>query len=145
MAAPHILAITGVLDNLSEIRHFLEESARSLGAGAAAISDLRIAVDEAVSNVCIHGYGGKGGYLEIEVECQGGDLIVRLRDKAVTFDPTALPVPTLHYALNEPLPGGLGVYLIRQAVDEVRHRGIMGGGNELILVKRGVLASRQPE
>ena len=103
-------------------------------------------MDEAASNVCIHGYGRKGGYLEIEIECQGGDLIVRLRDKAVTFDPTALPVPTLRYQINEPLPGGgLGVHLIRQAVDEVRHRSITGGGNELILVKRGVLASRQPE
>jgi len=37
------------------------------------------------------------------------------------------------------------VYLIRQAVDEVRHRSLIGGGNELILVKRGVLAGRQPE
>ena len=142
MTAPHILAITVVLDSLSEIRYFIEESARSLGASASAISDMRTAVDEAVSNVCIHGYGGKGGYLEIEVECQEVDLIVRLRDKAVTFDPTDLPVPTLHYQLEEPLPGGLGVYLIRRAVDEMRHRSIVGGGNELILVKRGVLGSR---
>jgi serine/threonine-protein kinase RsbW len=141
MTATHFLAITAVLDDLSEIRHFIEESARSLGAGASTISDLRIAVDEAVSNVCIHGYGGKGGYIELEVDCQGGDLIVRLRDKAKTFDPTTLPVPTLHYSLKGPLPGGVGVHLIRQAVDEVRYRSAIGGGNELILVKRGILSS----
>lgn len=142
MTATHCLAITAVLDSLSEIRHFIEESARSLGAGASAISDLQIAVDEAVSNVCIHGYGGKGGYIELEVGCQGGDLIVRLRDKATTYDPTALPAPAPHYPLTEPLPAGFGVYLIRRAVDEVRHRGTFGGGNELILVKRGILSSR---
>lgn len=140
MTATYCLEIAAVLDSLSKIRHFIDESARSLGAGASAISDLRIAVDEAVSNICIHGYGRQGGYLELKVECQGGDLIVHLRDKAPTFDPTSLPAPPLCYSVKEPLPSGLGVYLIMRAVDEVIHRSAFDGGNELILVKRGILA-----
>jgi len=35
-------------------------------------------------------------------------------------------------------PGGLGLYLIRNAMDEVCHRAVEGG-NELTMIKRGVV------
>jgi serine/threonine-protein kinase RsbW len=144
MSTTHFLSTTANLDNLSEIRRFVGEAAKSLRASPSTTSDLQLAVDEVVSNVSIHGYGGTGGYVELEVGRQGRDLFVRLRDKAPIFDPTALPAPDV--GLNCPpgtAPlGGLGVYLIKQVVDEMRHRSADGGGNELILVKRGVFPSR---
>lgn len=147
MSGTHFLSIAAVLDNLSEIRHFIAESTRSLGASPSTISDLQVAVDEAVTNVSIHGYGGNVGHIELEVDREGEDLVVRLRDKAPPFDPAKVLAPKAgpDPPRGRPPLGVLGVYLIKEMVDEMRHRSIDGGGNELILVKREALLSRKAD
>ena len=39
---------------------------------------------------------------------------------------------------EERVLAGMGIYLMRQVVDEVSHRATLQRGNELTLVKRGV-------
>jgi serine/threonine-protein kinase RsbW len=128
---------SAALNRLAEIRQFVQGSAAALGADPAAISDLLLAVDEAATNVIVYGYRDRPGEIEIEVGRQGSALVIRLRDQAPPFDPTAVPPPDLDRPLEERAPGGLGIYLMRQAVDEVIHRTTPQGGNELTLVKRG--------
>jgi len=43
-------------------------------------------------------------------------------DEAVPFDPSSLPEPELEGDLEERRIGGLGVFLIRQVMDEVSYR-----------------------
>jgi len=61
---------------------------------------------------------------------------IELRDHAPGFDPTRVPPPDLTQPLEEREPGGLGVFLTRHMVDEMRYRALPGGGNELTLIKR---------
>jgi len=44
-------------------------------------------------------------------------------------------------SLEQRRPGGLGIYLIRQVMDEVTYRRLPEGGNELLLVRRTALGS----
>jgi len=124
------------LENLAVIRRFAEETAQSLQANQAAIDDMIQAVDEAVTNIIVHGYAGRPGTIEVRVKRAGNSLVVRLRDQAPRFDPTAVPPPNLTLPLEKRRPGGLGVHLIRQFVDQVRYRAAPQGGNELTLVKK---------
>lgn len=110
----------------------------ALGVDAATIPDVVLAVDEAATNIILHGYQGQEGIIEIEVVQEGDALVVRLRDETVPFDPTSVPPPDLTVPLEQRAPGGLGIYLIRQVMDEVMYRITSQGGNELTLVKRGV-------
>jgi serine/threonine-protein kinase RsbW len=125
--------------DLAGIRHFVEATGNQLGLESSVIAALRQAVDEAVSNILIHGYQGQAGPLRLDIGRKGANLWVRLRDKAPPFDPNQVPPPDL--TLPAPLrpPGGLGLPLIRQAIDELRYRPLPGGGNELTLVKREVI------
>lgn len=131
------LRIAAELNNLAEIRCFVQETASALGADPAVIPNVILAVDEAVSNVIAHGYQGQGGNIEIEVSREGNVLVIRLRDEAPPFDPTSVPPPDLTLPLEQRAPGGLGIHLIRQLMDEMIHRVTPQGGNELTLVKRG--------
>ena len=97
-----------------------------------------LAVDEAVTNTVVHGYKGREGSVEIEVGREGHALVIRLRDEAPPFDPTSVPSPDLTLPLEERALDGMGVYLIRQATDEMRHRTTLQQGNELTLVKRRI-------
>jgi serine/threonine-protein kinase RsbW len=124
------------LANLVLIRRFVEKSAQSLQANQAAIDDIIQAVDEAATNIIVHGYAAKPGMIEIEVKRERNNLAVRLRDQAAQFDPTTVPSPDLALPLEKRQPGGLGILLIREYMDQMRYLAMPQGGNELTLVKK---------
>lgn len=134
--ADSALSVAAELDSLAEIRHFVREATAVLGADPETISSLELAVDEAACNVIEHGYQGRPGRIEVEVRRDGDVVWIRLRDWAPPFDPTRVPKPDVTLPLEERPLGGLGVYLIRQSVDEMVYRAPPGGGNELTLMKR---------
>jgi anti-sigma regulatory factor (Ser/Thr protein kinase) len=136
MQTSYSLHTIAKLENLGQIRDFVETSAVELGYDPDFIYHALIAVDELATNVILHGYQSQGGNLEIEVEQVKGDLILRLRDEATPFDPTTLPAPDLTLPLEKRPIGGLGVYLARRAMDEVHYRVTSTGGNEITLIKR---------
>lgn len=135
MTTRYALQTTAELKNLSQIRDFVEMAAKTLGFEPDLIPNVQLAVDEVATNVMLHGYQSRGGSLEVELERAGADLVVRLRDEAPPFDPTTVPAPDLTLPLAKRPVGGLGIYLVRRAMDEVIHRITAAGGNELTLVK----------
>lgn len=137
MNTGYLLCLAAELENLAVMRNFVQKSATALGVDPAVVSDLVLAADEAVTNVIVHGYQGRRGTIEIEVEREAMDVLVHVRDDAPPFDPSSVPSPDLTRPLEERSPGGLGIYLMRQYVDEVIHRITLQGGNELILKTRG--------
>jgi anti-sigma regulatory factor (Ser/Thr protein kinase) len=134
-ADPMVLRISSDLGRLAEVRVFVRAAAARNGFAGEAIDDIVQAVDESVTNVIRHGDRTPGGRIVIEVDRGGPALVVRVRDRSRAFDPTAVPTRDLPRSLEDGLGGGLGIPLIRQAVDEVHHRPLEGRGNELTLVK----------
>jgi serine/threonine-protein kinase RsbW len=133
------LRMAAELENLAEIRHFVQKTATTFDVDPDIIPDVLLAVDEAVTNVLVHGYQGQMGMIEIELRRRGDSLVVCLRDRAIPFDPTTIPPPDLTLPLEQRPFGGMGIYLMRQLMDEVTHRSTRQGGNELTLVKKGVV------
>jgi serine/threonine-protein kinase RsbW len=131
-----LLRLAAELKDLSNIRRFVAESAEELGVLPASLPGVLLAVDEAVTNVILHGYGGQGGPVEIEVSGSPDALIIHLRDEAAPFDPTSVPTPDLEASPEQRAPGGLGVHLMRQAMDQLLYRRPASGGNELTMIKR---------
>lgn len=130
-----ILQVTAELINLSVIRHFVEENTLRLAADENAAYTLAHAVDECATNIIEHGYGGQPGTIEVEIDRSGDRVSIVLRDHAPPFDPTGVPPPDLTLPLEAREPGGLGIYLTRQMVDEWHYRQLPNG-NELTLTKR---------
>jgi len=135
------LFVAAEVGNLAEIRRFVREEATALGAGEEAICDLELAVDEAACNIICHGYQDLGGTIQVGVKRDGDRLIVCLHDEAPPFDPTRHPPADVTLPLEQRRLGGLGIFLIRQAVDEMVYRVPPEGGNELTLIKRLVSLS----
>jgi anti-sigma regulatory factor (Ser/Thr protein kinase) len=131
------LTITADVRYLVEIRRFVAEAAHGLGAVAKAVDDLVQAVDELAANAILHGYRGGAGQIEVLVRPEAGGLAVVLRDQAPSFDPTQAPEPDINLPLEQRPVGGLGIFLSRRLVDEMRYRALPEGGNEITLIKRG--------
>lgn len=112
----------------------LEEMMRAHAFAEDEILDLQLAVEEAVSNVILHGYVNGAG--EITVRCRASDDMaeVRIEDSAPPFDPLSLPEPDTAADIENRTVGGLGIHLIRRVADGIAYR-YEGGKNILVLVK----------
>lgn len=136
----HGFSTDASLENLHEARAFINRTGEELGVDQAALADLCLAVDEAVTNVVLHGYAGKGGPVEIEMESSGADVRVVIRDRARVFNADDVAAPQLETELSERPFGGMGVFLIDRMTDEHEFRARPGGGNELVLVKKNAIS-----
>jgi len=95
-----------------------------------------LAVDEAVTNIIEHGYDeGVEGSIEIDVEIAERQFRVVIRDSGRVFNPETIPYPDLQEHVRTGRKKGLGIFLMRQIMDEVRYRFKDGVKNELTLIK----------
>jgi len=133
------LSIKASLDKLLEVRQYINQMGERLGVSEGALADLRLAVDEAVTNVIIHGYGDLDGLVELHMEREGDAVIIRIRDRAKTFDPSHVNAPQLDTALKDRPFGGMGIFLIKKMTDEAEFLPLPGGGNEIRLVKHNAI------
>jgi serine/threonine-protein kinase RsbW len=132
------VSVPADVERLAEIRAVVREVARACEAPVACIDDLVQAVDEAATNVIVHGYRGAPGVIDLTAELVGDDIVVTLEDRAPTFDPTTVPEPDLSIPPLRRRPGGMGVHLMRLAMDRIEHRPRPGGGNILMLTRSRV-------
>ena len=127
----------GQFDSLAAIGEFVSRAAKAAGLDARAVYSVQMAVDEACSNIIEHAYGGEGrGDIECTCQINGNGLTVTLRDRGCAFDPSSVPEPDVDAELGDRQEGGLGLYLIRKLMDDVRFKFTPDAGNVLTMVKR---------
>jgi len=129
------LRIHAALTNLSAIREFVQSAVEAPGVPERVVDHVVLATDEWATNIIRHGYGGGAGEIEVDVERTAAEVVVRVRDHAPPFDPTAVPAPDLTLPLEERPIGGLGIHLMRETMDDLSYRRLPDG-NEVTLVKR---------
>lgn len=116
----------------------LEEAMHSVGFGEEEILDTQLAVEEAITNVIVHGYEDNPGIIRISCRTTHGIIEVEVEDSAPPFDPLSLPEPDLGSDVSERRVGGLGVYLLRQVMDDIAYR-YENNHNILVLTKKKAL------
>ena len=94
--------------------------------------NFRVGLTEALSNAMLYGNGyDPSKRVRVEVTLSQGQLKARITDQGTGFDPAAIPDPTTPENLCK--PGGRGLFLMRQLLDEVSFN---DRGNQVTLVLR---------
>jgi serine/threonine-protein kinase RsbW len=93
-------------------------------------------VDEAATNIILHGYRGAPGWVDLTVKRADDRLVVTIEDAAPAFDPTVVPAPDLGVPPGARRPGGMGIHLMRESTDALDHSPRQGGGNILTMTRR---------
>jgi len=131
----YTLRIPSTTRHLKTVRRFVERHARAAGLSSEVIEQLKLAVDEACTNVIKHAYKGRPDQpIDIAVLIEPDRFIVRIRDQGEAFDPVHYRAPDLPALIRRRQGGGLGVRLIRQLMDEVTYQS-RGRYNEVQLIK----------
>lgn len=134
------LRVQADVNELASVRDFVEHQAGALGVSTDALYDLVLAANEIATNIVVHGYNGKPGTIDVTIQPEGDMIKIVLRDQSPPFDPTSAPTPDIHIPLEKRKRGGMGIHLTRKLTDEFLHRVTADGGNEVTLIKYGVLA-----
>ncbi|MEQ8504673.1 MAG: SpoIIE family protein phosphatase [Rhodospirillales bacterium] len=121
-------------DRLRVIRHAVRAALDYLSCEHEMTEEVILAVDEACQNVVRHAYGGRDdGEIAVELRRDGEDFVVEVQDFAA---PVVLDT-IKGRDLDDIRPGGLGVHLIREVMDDVQFVTPPAGvGNLLQLRKR---------
>lgn len=137
-ASAHHLHITATPAALSTIRTFTERCCHASGLDDEQTFWILLAVEEAVTNIIEHAYGGRGGELDMRCWRSDDDFCILLHDRGRPFAPETVAPPDLESPLEERSVGGLGLYFMRRLMDEVRFT-FDEEGNHLLMVKHHVV------
>ncbi len=123
------------LNQLEAIGEFVTAAARQANMGERDIFAVQMAVDEAATNIIVHGYQEQeGATLSIACRKEADDLVIEMRDRGRPFDPCEVPEPDLHTPLEKRQEGGLGIFLMRRMMDRVEFSR-QGDENVLTMVR----------
>ena len=124
-------------ENLDSIREYVGLGAKDAGFNDSDIYAVQLAADEACSNIIEHAYGNDDtGLLECSYSFDGEYLVLTFKDYGCFFDPTSVSDPDLTSSLEQRQIGGLGLFLIKNLMDDVQYESHGEAGNVLILKKR---------
>ena len=130
------ITITGRYENLEKIAEFVREIAQQAGLDNFAVYSIETAVEEACTNIIDHAYGGEGkGNIECDCAVDEEGLTIQLRDKGKPFNPEKVLAPDTKAPLYKRKSHGLGLFMMRKWMDDVRFEFNGDSGNILTMVK----------
>jgi serine/threonine-protein kinase RsbW len=129
------MRIANETKNLSLVRQAVNDILERTTFSMTDRTKIVLAVDEAVANVVEHAYQGGRGDIDLVFALDQERLEIVLRDNGTKFNPQQIATPDIHDHIKRGLKGGLGMFLMRKIMDEVRYSSDSSYVNELIMVK----------
>ncbi len=128
---------------LRMIRQSVTDMCARAGLSEFQAAQVEMAVDEACANVIEHSYGGEAGSasnpehpgLRINLMQCKDRVVVEIFDRGAGFEFENRPVISPEEYLRDSRSRGLGMFIIRKFVDDVRYERATSAGNCLRLTK----------
>jgi serine/threonine-protein kinase RsbW len=130
------LARAAELSTLGVMRDFIDEACRTEGTSEDTAFKLKLAVDEACTNIIEHGYAGMDpGSIILTLKFDPQLVVIDITDFGQPFEPSEPLPPDAAMVLRDQSVGGFGLYFIYQTMDQVDYQ-TSELGNTLIFTKR---------
>lgn len=122
--------------SLNDVLSFAEEALRKAGCPRKAVMPITVALEEIFINIAHYAYPHRSGEvtLAIDYDSESRTMTFQMTDNGIPFDPLSKPDPDITLPAEERQIGGLGIYMMRRTMDEVRYR-YEDGQNRLTMKK----------
>ncbi len=124
------------IEDIPAVTEFVEEKLAEMDCPIKTVMQLSIAVDEIYSNIVKYGYPRKSGPAELKIneidKPNGVELI--FTDKGVPYNPIKAEDPDITLPAEEREIGGLGIYMVKKSMDDMRYE-YKNGTNILTISK----------
>lgn len=130
------LVVNSTTDNLAQVREFTKSAAEESGFSEETVGKIILAVDEACTNIIKHAYKySPDGKIIISTKFDSAKFAISIIDEGTHFNPDAVPIPNVLEYYKQKKVGGLGIYLMKKLMDEVKFSTLSGNKNQVVLIK----------
>ena len=132
------LEIEAAVENLPEVLAFIEEHLEQADCPPKAMMQITVAAEEVFVNIAHYAYAPDRGKAVVRVEVSGDPVTVSLTfiDHGVPYDPLLREDPDVTLPAEERQIGGLGVFLVKQTMDDVNY--VYRDGKNILTLKKGL-------
>jgi anti-sigma regulatory factor (Ser/Thr protein kinase) len=107
---------------IPRIIDFVNGELECLGCPAKTMAQIDIAIDEIFSNIANYGYDAKPGTVTVAMEPgEGKSVSITFMDDARPFNPLERADPDVTLPALKRKIGGLGIYMVKKSMDDVRY------------------------
>ena len=117
------LTVEAIVEQIETVTEFVNAELEKLDCPMKARIQLDIAIDEIVSNIAYYAYGKKTGTVTVRIEALQEENGVQLMflDSGVPYDPLTRQDPDISAEIEEREEGGLGIFLVRKTMDDMKY------------------------
>ncbi len=132
------LLITAQIENLDEVLDFVLKQLDTKGCSSRIKNQIAVAVEEIFVNIAHYAYAPEVGEASIRVELtdEPVSIIMSFMDGGKAFDPLAKPDPDISLPAGKRKIGGLGVFMVKQTMDDVSYE--YKNGKNILTIKKKI-------
>ena len=132
------LHIEAKIENLEEVLTFVDEQLDKLNCPFRQKNHLDIAVEELYVNISQYAYNPDTGWVTLGIEVGNDPLSVSITfiDNGKPYDPLAKEDPDVSLSAEKRHIGGLGIYLVKQNMEDIRYE--YKNGKNILTIKKHI-------
>ncbi len=124
------------IDDIPAVTEFVEQELEKLECPMKTIVQMNIAVDEIYSNIAKFAYPDGKGPVTVQIKATNDSYVhLTFIDEGTPYNPVTKEDPDITLSAEERNIGGLGIYMVKQTMDDMQYR-YESDKNILTLVKK---------
>ena len=117
------ISLPAVLENLPRFLESVALCIKDQGLDAERIGDIELILEEALVNIFSYAYEKEVGIAEVNCLLDNHDrLYIEIIDSGKPFNLLSMDDPNLNASLEDRKIGGLGIFLIKQFIDDFEYK-----------------------
>ena len=123
--------------DIPAVTEFMEAEMEKLGCSMKTIIQMNVAIDEIYSNIVKYAYPNSSGPATVQLveKAEPHSVCIRFVDEGVPYNPLTKKDPDVTLSVEERGVGGLGIYMVKKTMDDMKYR-YENGQNTLTIMKR---------
>ena len=108
-------------DYFEEVLNFAENAMRDAGLDKKTQNNINTAIEEIFVNISSYAYPSNEGKVTVFIYADQDMVIAEFHDEGTPYDPLAKADPDTTLSADEREIGGLGIFMVKKLMDEVRY------------------------
>ena len=132
------LTLAATVENIETVTEFVNAQLELMDCPIKAQMQIDIAIDELFGNIAHYAYNTEIGSATVRVEVSEAPLavIITFIDNGVPYDPLGKDDPDITLSAEEREIGGLGIYMVKQSMDEITYE--YKDGQNILKIKKNI-------
>lgn len=130
-------SFNATVENIEAVTEYVNSSLESVGCSFEAQSQIDIAIDELFGNIAKYAYPRAFGNATVNFEFKPAqsEVVITFKDHGICYNPLEKADPDVTLAAEDREIGGLGIFLVKQLMDNVTYE-YKDGQNILAITKK---------